>query len=182
MAVLVAAVILLGGLVVLNLLLTGAIIRRLRVMAREPYRGDPATPGLPVGAEVPALSAAATDGATITSEYLRGRLTLLGFFNTDCGTCRTTAPAFARAARDLTAATDGTGRAVAVISTEQEDAAELLAALGTDVTVIMERGRGPVTDAFQMSAFPWFLLIGPDGRITASASTPERCLPAPARA
>jgi len=46
----------------------------------------------------------------------------------------------------------------------------------------MERGRGPVTDAFQMSAFPWFLLIGPDGRIAAAASTPERCLPAPARA
>lgn len=175
MAVLVAAVILLGGLVVLNLLLTAAVIRRLRVLARGPYPGDP-PPGLPVGAEAPAL--AAGDAAIAP----RGRHTLVGFLNTDCGSCRTAAPALADAARDLAAATGGTGRAVAVVSTERQDAAELLAALGDDVTVIVERGRGPVTDAFQVSAFPWFCLITPDGRVAAVSDTPGRCLPSPARA
>ena len=192
MAVLVAAVILLGALVLLNLLLTAAIIRKLRALPPGPpgagHAADSAAPThLPVGAEVPAFIAVTDDGTKITSAAFPGRRTLVAFFTSDCGVCVTKVPGFGQAARDLAAAgaADGTAQAVAVVSVERRDPAPLLSALaelGDDVAVIVEEGRGPVAAAFEVGTYPWVFLVGPDGRVAATDAAPESCVPAPARA
>ncbi len=191
MAVLVAAVILLGALVILNLLLTAAVIRKLRTLPPGPPGAGQAAAAsapthLPVGAEVPAFIAVTADGTKITSAAFPDRRTLVAFFTSDCGVCVTKVPGFGQAARDLAAgAADDTVRAVAVVSVERRDPSPLLSALaelGDDVAVIVEEGRGPVAAAFEVGTYPWFFLVGPDGRVAATDSAPEACLPAPARA
>jgi peroxiredoxin len=170
MAVLVAAVVLLGALVVVNLLLTGAVVRKLRTLARE-RPAFPGDPGLPVGAQVPPFAVLTTGDTKITEDGLSG--TLVGFFSTDCEGCLPKAPAFAEAARGPSA--EGV-RALAVVTTGQREPAELLAALGGDVSVVLEESQGSAATAFAVNAYPWFFLVGPEGTIAASGSDPGRCL------
>ena len=58
-----------------------------RLVART-LSSEPAETGLPVGAEAPALELPSLDGETVSLETLRGRETLLLFWNPDCGFCR----------------------------------------------------------------------------------------------
>ncbi|WP_214104540.1 peroxiredoxin family protein [Acrocarpospora catenulata] len=178
MAVLVAAVILLGGLVLVNLLLTGAVIRKLRKITKDsPAGGLPVSPGLDVGAEIPAFSALTATDTKVTTDDFAGERTLVGFFSTDCRHCLPKAPAFAATARE--AAADGV-RVLAVVVEGQEKPANLLAALTDDVSVVVEGEGGAVVDAFAVTAFPSFFLVGPDATIAASSLKLER-LPVPSR-
>ncbi|MEU6432240.1 redoxin domain-containing protein [Microbispora sp. NPDC046973] len=181
MAVLVAAVILLGGLVLLNLLLTGAVIRKLRKSSGEsrPDWGHPQNPSLPVGSAVPAFSALTAANTKVTADDFAGERTLIGFFSTDCRHCLPKAPVFAATARDAEA--DGV-RALAVIVAGQEDPTDLFTALTDDVNVVVENESGAMVGAFAITAFPWFFLIGPDATVTASGHEPERLLAAPSHA
>ncbi|MEU8199254.1 redoxin family protein [Microbispora amethystogenes] len=179
MAVLAAAVILLGGLVLVNLLLTGAVIRKLRKIAKETSAGRPESAGLAVGAEVPAFSARTVADTKVGADDLAGAPTLVGFFSTDCRHCLPKAPVFAATAREAEAA--GV-RTLAVIVAGQEEPADLLAALADDVRVVVESEGGAMTGAFEVAAFPSFFLVGPDATVTATGHEPDRLLPAPSRA
>jgi peroxiredoxin len=172
--IVVAAIVILTVLVLVNLLLTGAIIRRLRT-----YEGvrtaEPAHPGLPAGAEVPSFTSHTVDGVEVTPASLAENTTLVGFFSTDCSACVTAVPAFLEAARDRSAA----GLAVlAVVLAGRRSPAELLAALGEDQRVVLEDDQGPLVRAFSAGPTPWFFLVGRDGRIVANALDPVRCLAA----
>ncbi|WP_327048275.1 redoxin domain-containing protein [Microbispora sp. NBC_01189] len=181
MAVLIAAVILLGGLVLLNLLLTGAVIRKLRKPASEsrPDWGHPQNPGLPAGAEVPAFSALTVANTKVTADDFAGERTLIGFFSTDCRHCLPKAPVFVATARDAEA--DGV-RALAVVVAGQEDPTDLINALTDDVSVVVEGESGSMVGAFAITAFPWFFLVGPDATVAATGHEPDRLLPAPSHA
>ncbi|WP_432872114.1 TlpA disulfide reductase family protein [Microbispora rosea] len=171
MAVLVAAVVLLGGLVLVNLLLTGAVIRRLRKTTEESRAGRlPGSPGLGVGAEVPAFSALTVTDTKVTRDDFAGERTLVGFFSTDCPHCLPKAPAFVATARD--AASDGV-RVLAVVVEGERRPAELLAALAGEVSVVVEGEGGAMADAFEVRAFPSFFLVGPDGTVAGSSLKPE---------
>ncbi|GLW25378.1 MULTISPECIES: peroxiredoxin family protein [Microbispora] len=177
MAVLVAAVIVLGGLVLVNLLLTAAVIRKLRKITKELPAGRARDGfGLPVGAEVPAFSALTVADTKVTTDDLAGGRTLVGFFSTDCRHCLPNAPGFAATARD--AAADGV-RNLAVVVAGEEEPAGLLDALGDAVTVVVENEGGALTDAFAVAGFPSFFLVGPDATIAASGHEPESLLAAP---
>ncbi|ETK34755.1 peroxiredoxin family protein [Microbispora sp. ATCC PTA-5024] len=180
MAVLVAAVILLGGLVLVNLLLTGAVIRKLRTLSEESRAARaPRTFGLAVGAEVPAFSAVTVTDTKVTADDFAGERTFVGFFSTDCPHCLPKAPAFVETAH--AAASDGM-RVLAVVVEGEQESAGLLAALTDEVSVVVESEGGAMADAFAIAAFPSFFLVGPDGTVEASGLKPELpAVPAPAR-
>ncbi|MEN3540053.1 redoxin domain-containing protein [Microbispora sp. ZYX-F-249] len=180
MAVLVAAVVLLGGLVLVNLLLTTAIIRKLRTLGKESSLGGEVPElGLAVGAEVPPFSAVTVADAKVGSADFAGERTLVGFFSTDCRHCLPKAPAFVAAARD--AAADGV-RTLAVVVVHGEDPANLLAALADEVSVVVESEGGAISTAFAIAGFPSFFLVGPDTTVDARGHEPERLPAAPSRA
>lgn len=178
MAVLVAAVIVLGGLVLVNLLLTGAVIRKLRRLDKETSLARAVPPGLAVGAEVPAFSALTIADTKVGRDDFAGERTLVGFFSTDCRHCLPKAPVFAAAARDAEA--EGV-RTLAVVVAGHEEPANLLAALTDEVSVVLESEHGAMADAFAVSAFPSFFLVGPDATVDATGHEPERLLAAPSR-
>ncbi|HEX4814546.1 MAG TPA: redoxin domain-containing protein [Nonomuraea sp.] len=179
MPVVIAVVLALGVLVLVNLLLTVGIIRKLRTYERDRAAApDPSRPttGLRAGTAVPAFAATARDGSEVGVADLAGRRTLVGFFSSDCEGCTTAAPGFAPAAREAGVA------ALAVVTAGHRDPEELLAALGDDVTAVVEQGPGSLTEAFAVSAYPWYFLTGPDGVVVASAANSEGCLGEPVRA
>jgi thiol-disulfide isomerase/thioredoxin len=67
-------------------LATGA--DRIRSLVARVLAGEPSEPGLPVGSELPPLELASLDGATVNLAELKGRPTLLVFWNPSCGHCR----------------------------------------------------------------------------------------------
>ena len=168
MPILVAAVVVLAVLVVFNLFLATAVIRRLRSTATGP---DPVT--IEVGAPVPAFVAVRSDGARFDTESLLGHPTLVSFFSTTCRPCLAEAPELARRAGELS----GRGlRVVPVLMSEGDDAdgmARLLEAAGPLIT---EVHQGPVARAFQALATPSYVLVGADGRVAARGGRLEDCL------
>ncbi len=178
MPIVVAAIVILTVLVLLNLLLTGAIIRKLRT-----YEGtrtaQPADPGLPPGAQVPSFTSQTVGGDEVTAASLAQHATFVGFFSTDCSACVTAVPGFLAAARERSGdgAGDGLGT-LAVVLVGRKSPDPLLAALGDDQRVVVENDQGPLVRAFSAGPTPWFFLVGRDGRIVANALTPAACLAA----
>jgi thiol-disulfide isomerase/thioredoxin len=173
--VLTAAVVVLAAIVVLNLALTLAVIRRLRVMSAA--SADPVTsgPGGPaVGTIAPAFTARGPHGSVVNGPALDARTTLLGFFTTSCDACAEVAPTFARHAREL-----GRGGATALAVIEvvgADDPTEMIRMLGSDATVVTEIGPGPVLGEFQPRGTPSFYLIDRDGTVMSSSYSVVGCL------
>ena len=67
-------------------LATGA--DRIRSLVAHALAPEPPEPGLPLGAQLPPLELPALDGATVSLDELKGRQTLLVFWNPGCGHCR----------------------------------------------------------------------------------------------
>ncbi|MEV5556871.1 redoxin domain-containing protein [Nonomuraea wenchangensis] len=168
MSYLVVAVVLVGALCAVNLLLTLAVIRRLREHSAQLAADRPTRPPLvAAGTALPGFTSAATDGTTVSRDFFTGP-TLVGMFSTTCSACHERLPEFTTRAESL-----GPGRALAVVVDEKEDAGAFAAALAPVATVVVEPPDGPLGRAFQVSFFPAFYLV--DGRavITAAALTPD---------
>ncbi|MFJ2023127.1 hypothetical protein ACIODW_04840 [Streptomyces sp. NPDC087897] len=144
----VAALVLVGALCVFDLVLTFAVLRRLREHTAELERlaGRPSfapyDPGVLVGRALPgAVAAQAPD--------------LVAFFDAQCDTCHEHAPGFAARAR---------GRAaLAVVSGEGRRAEELAALVADDAVVLRDEVAAGAVSALGIEAFPTFLAVGPDG-------------------
>lgn len=148
MPFLIAAVILLTALCALNLVLTLAVIRRLRETTEQLETMTGARPPLLAnGTPVPQVAGAPE------------RPVLVGFFDTDCKACPAQLPHFVERA-----AAHDPSRVLAVISGAGGDT--YLEALGPVATVITEPTRGPVCAAYDVSVFPSFYLVDGDGRIS----------------
>jgi len=165
MPVLTAAVVILSVLVVFDLVLTTAVIRRLRAIESTDPRQVIA---IAVGAAVPDFSAPGLDRTA-----LLGRRTLLGFFSTTCAPCATEAPELVRRGERLA----GEGIAVVPVlmvsaGTEPGPIAGVLAGAGPLVT---EAPGGPVATAFGAQATPSYVLVDPDGTVAAKG-TIDDCL------
>jgi hypothetical protein len=158
--VLTTAVLVLAVLVLLDLLLSVAIVRRLRDHEAQLAEALPATaPGLRTGTPMPEFTSA--DGS-LTRTDLLGSPVLLGFFSTGCRYCPAQAEQLAHrateiAARDL--------RVVNVLTVTDETAADDLSpVLEKSGTVVTEHGPGGLMATFSVSGTPSFLLF--DGRGT----------------
>ena len=123
MAILTAAVILVGVLVLLDLLLTLGLIKRVRTHAELLDKLVNATPAsvhavepgqLPPGKPIGEFTATTSDGLEISRESFDGGL-VLGFFSTWCDTCAEQLPGFLAYAEPL-----GRERVLAVVHGEED--------------------------------------------------------------
>ncbi|WP_128817203.1 hypothetical protein [Streptomyces sp. S063] len=166
MTFVVAALVLVGALCVFDLLLTFAVLRRLREHTAELERlaGRPSftpyDPGVLVGRALPESVAAHAPE-------------LVAFFDAQCDTCHEHAPGFAARARGRTA--------LAVVSGEGRRAAELAAHVADDAVVLRDDVAADVVGAVGIEAFPTFLAVGPDG-VVVRAHTDLAVLGEPAQA
>ncbi|WP_034260896.1 TlpA family protein disulfide reductase [Actinospica robiniae] len=179
MAILTAAVILLSILVILDLVLSAAVIRRMRVY-ESARNAPPDRGGLADGAPVPEFATTTADGAEFATASLAGARTLLGFFATSCTHCVAAAPALADRAGRLAA--EGV-EVVPVLTMDEVGALDgvaesMRADLAKAGTLITEPRPGPVVSAFQIRATPSYVLVGPDGKVLTSGYTVDECLAA----
>lgn len=132
-------------------------IEQLVYAAVEP---EPEPDGLPVGAEAPPLELPALDGEPVSLADLRGRDTLLLFWNPDCGFCRSMH-------EDLLAweaTADGVGPQLVVVSSGD---AEATRAEGFTSTVILDEEFTAGT-AFSANGTPMAVLVDAQGRIASA--------------
>lgn len=159
MPYLVAAVILLGLVSALNLLLTLALIRRLRAQgaAGHAHAGPPTALG--PGSQVGDFTATTTEGETVTRADLIG---LVGFFSAGCEPCHDLAPRFAGLATELPR--------LAVVEGEDPELVEVLSA---GVRVVAEGYDGVVSGAFQNTWTPALYLLDGEQRVVATGGSLE---------
>ncbi|AWS43113.1 hypothetical protein [Streptosporangium sp. 'caverna'] len=154
MTFLIVAVVLVGALCMFNLLLTFAVLRRLREHTTELERlaGQeqfaPYDPSVLVGRALPGAGADDAD-----------RPRLVAFFDVDCSTCHERAPQFVAAARDHA------GAALAVITGDGRKVDDLAGLVGGVSKVVTAEGADSMVRALGIEAFPTFLRVGPDGTV-----------------
>jgi hypothetical protein len=170
MPFLIAAVVLIGAVTALNLLLTLAVIRRLRQPGTGAARSfiDPDLPELPAGSPVPPFRAETVSGRTITAQSLSGSEAVYAFFDSGCSSCRPTIPRLIAYAerRGLTP-----HQVVAVVGGDPADAGDYLSALDGRASVVVEDTLGPVAEAFAIHSFPAFVIADPGGIVRRSGDS-----------
>jgi hypothetical protein len=163
----IAALILLGAVMLLNLTLTLAIIRRLReretLSASNSMGAIDVDAGIPVGETVPSFETTATDGTAVTGAETANKRMLYAFFSVDCKACWPKVPAFVTYVRQLRLGTDQ------VVSTVvgAGAAADSVAKLESVGRVVMEPTGGPMSSALEARGFPSFVLVGAGGAVEA---------------
>ena len=166
MALLTVAVCLLTLLTLVHLLVTFAVVRRLREHANLLNARPTPGPGggiAAAGTAVGAFTAVTTTGEPIGDADL-ARPTLVGFFTPGCAPCRTAIPKFLDAARDHGGGRTGVLAVVAGLPEETAEYAETLAAVAR---VVVELPDDPVTAAFDINSYPAFAVVA-DGTVQVS--------------
>ncbi|MFI6505081.1 hypothetical protein [Nonomuraea typhae] len=151
MSVLIAAVVLVGVLCLFDLVLTFAVLRRLREHTAELARLSGATPppydpAVLVGRSLPA------DGTQWPG--------LVAFFHADCDACHVHAPAFAATARGLDA--------MAVVCGDGPKRDRLAEVCDGLPYVVTGERAAALEKAVGIEAFPAFLRVGADGAVVAA--------------
>ncbi len=171
MSLLSGAVVALALLVVLNLLLLTAVVRRLREHQVRLDSLHATGPGdlemLAAGEHVGAFTAVGTHGESITHPGSFVDRTLVGFFSPTCPPCHEQLPLFVeqghRGARVLSVVLDDSSATQA-----RDEMTERLGALGT---VVLVQQQDPVVSAFRVSAYPAVFTVTEDGRVESSGHT-----------
>jgi peroxiredoxin len=175
MAYLAAAVVFVGLLCFLDLLLSLAIIRRLRQeQSQHPHpAGAPGVQAttLPVGTLAPEFTAITTTGAARTRDSLAGQRSVVAFFAAACDTCRTQLDDFADYARSVPG---GAGQVLAVVSGDPDQARDIVRKLDGPVSIALEPDDSPTATAFSVWGFPSFYALDEDGRIRSAGMSVSR--------
>ena len=158
MILLSVAVTVLAVLCLLDLVLTLGVVRRLRdhnlrlaaLAGTEPdgFRLPPP------GEVISPFSAVAVTGETVTGDDL-AEPTLVAFFTPDCPACEEKLLGFLAYARDFAG---GRARVLGVVAGES-GGAHYRTALSEVAVVVSERERGELQKAFDVTAFPSFLIV-----------------------
>ncbi|MGI5130296.1 TlpA family protein disulfide reductase [Pseudonocardia sp. CA-107938] len=169
MAILGAAVVVLAVVVLLNLLITFAVLRRLRshesLLAGGSGVSDSDAELL--GRTLPEFDAVSTAGAAVTNTSDTARM--VGFFSATCAPCRDQAAAFA--------VHDDPNRVAFVLmeGAPEADRDAILAALAGSPTVVVEPASTQVTEAMGVRSFPQILQLDATG-VVVSAGHSVRAL------
>ena len=181
MAILTAAVVLVGVLVLFDLLLTLGLIKRVRTHAETLDKVVNAAPAqvlepgqLPVGTAVSEFTATTSDGLEVSRESFADGA-VVGFFSTWCDTCAEQLPGFLTYAEPL-----GRERVLAVVHGDEEKLVELVAKLSKVAQVVVEAEHGPIAKAAGVRGMPTMAVVDKDWRVTASGYSTET-LPATAK-
>ena len=170
MTVLTAALLCVGALCLLDLVLTLGVVKRLREHT-EMLSTVEAAPGrkasLGAGEEVGDFTAVTVDGVPLVRDQLDDG-TLVAFFSPTCQPCKEKLPKFVEFARSLPG---GRERVVAAVIGGTEEAAPLNSALAPVAQVVNEEYDGPLSSAFQATAYPTVLMTGKDaaGRLVVTS-------------
>lgn len=156
---LVTVVIVLTVLVTFDLVLTAAVMRRLRehdAALRGPAVEPLTAPALPVGSRVPAFSAQTNRGA-VNSDELLADDALFAFISPGCVGCEEDRPRLTDELRRRAAA----GRASVIVVTEASTRVrEYESTYGALARVIADGPvDGPVTTAFAVRTYPSYALV-----------------------
>ncbi|MEV0650405.1 hypothetical protein AB0I28_34620 [Phytomonospora sp. NPDC050363] len=156
MALLASLTVLATLLGLLNLLLTVALVKRVREHDAKFAAFEVKTVALAeVGERVDDFEAATVDGEILTRDALPEG-TLVGFFDPQCETCAEELPKWSAVAAALPL---GRKQALAVVR-EAPDQEEMIAVASPHAHVVVERRRGPVARAFRVKATPAFCVLG----------------------
>lgn len=180
MAVLIAAVVIVGLLCLLDLLLTFGVIRRLREHTELLRTGQLASSGgvvgLPTGQVPKQFTVVAEDGSTITGP---AGLRLAGFFSATCPACPGRVAPFTDYIRDNKIARD---EVLATLLIAAGTAPPPYLSLLTEVAqVTVQLPDSDVAKAFGVAGYPAFCVLGADGALVATGFDPQT-LPAAAMA
>lgn len=160
-----AVVLVLAVVVVINLLLTIQLTRRLHTTTPSSLRLAGIADGPAPGAPVP-LGALAPRAAAEVGDALRHGRALIAFVATGCKPCHQQLPALVSLASDWVTA----GGTVLVVARPLDGAAaEFEDALGASATIVTD-ADGLVTDDFGVEAFPLYLECA-DGIVVAAHPT-----------
>lgn len=158
MSYVIAALAFVGTLGALNLVLLLGVIRRLREhtdLLAQRANGTRELPVIAVGERVGEATAVALSGAGISTSRLPDGA-VVAFFATDCRPCREKVPAFADFARGLPGGPD---QVLAVVVDVTGDGGLFTDVLAEVAQVVVEGPDGPLSKAFQVSAFPTALRV-----------------------
>ncbi|MFI6734785.1 TlpA family protein disulfide reductase [Nonomuraea sp. NPDC050451] len=175
MPYLVAAVVVVGLLCLVDLVLTLAVIRRLRVHTLRLAELAP-TGGAPMvqpGTTLGDFSATALGGESVSRAFFSGP-SVVAVFSTECASCHERLPEFTSYLAD-----NRPERVLAVVTGDPDEARRFTGEL-TSATVVVEPMGGPVSRALQVSRFPSFYLVDGDAVVVAADTAPGR-LPAATR-
>lgn len=177
MPILIAAVIAVGGLCLLDLLLTFGVIRRLRehtdILSNGPGAASSVT-SLEPGQSPAAFAAVTTSGEPVTGAGLR----VAAFFSSSCSACpERVAPFLAYLSRHRISQDS----VLVVVSQDDDAPAPYLDQLAEAAQACTEPEGGEIAKAFGVTGFPAFCLLDADGAVLASGYDPA-ALPEPAMA
>lgn len=173
MAILTAAVAVVGGLCLLDLLLTFGVVRRLREHTVMLAGQAPPLVGLGTG-ELPAgFSAVTASGEVVTGAT---RLRVVGFFSSGCAACPERVWPFVEYLGGHHIDRDSV---LAVVQVSHGELPPYLDQIAEVALVCTEPADGQVARAFKVTGFPAFCLLDADGAVAVSGYDPSS-LPAPA--
>ncbi len=133
----------------------GPFTERARGLIEEPRRAREAL--------LPQFSGATLDGRFVTHEDLAGKVVLLDFWGTWCPPCRAAIPNLKRLHKQLK------GQPFeligVVVNDQREVVTEFVAKEGVGWTQIFDEMGAISRDAFQVTTYPTYLLIDPEGAI-----------------
>jgi len=188
LTILTAAVVLVGVLVLLDLLLTLGLIKRVRTHAElldkvvnaapasAPASAAAVEPGqLPLGRTVGEFAATTSEGLEISRESFDDGA-VLGFFSTWCDTCAEQLPGFLAYAEPL-----GRERVLAVVHGDEDKLVDLVARLSKVAQVVVEPEHGPIAVATGVMGMPTMAVLDKDWQVTSSGYSSESLAPAAAR-
>jgi thiol-disulfide isomerase/thioredoxin len=165
MRYLTVAVIIIGLVSAVNLLLTMAVVRRLRHHEQRLASMPTRPPFVQLGTVLPEFAAESSTGSSVGRDFFTG-LTFVGAFSTGCPACRDQLPAFAALAQERFQ-----GRALAIVAGDPKKSGDFAAALGSAATLIAEPANGPLSRAFQVKSVPTFFIVNEHATITAVSGT-----------
>ena len=165
MPLLTAAVIVLTALVAVDLVLSGAIIRRLReTEARLAEMTGGSAPGPELGSPLPELPA----DSELRQSDLLGASTIIGFFATGCRYCAPQAEALLGKSEILEH--DGV-RVISVLALADDAEDELTPTLDKAGRLVTQVWPGTLKETFGVSATPTFLRYDAAGILAAYGNT-----------
>jgi thiol-disulfide isomerase/thioredoxin len=164
-----AAVAVTGAVLLANLALTLALVRRIRGLSERPaHQSHPVRAGLPAGATVPDFTAATITGETRSRGGMAGSRGLIGFFAAGCDPCHRQLPQFAELAATIPG---GASQVLAVVTGDGEPAAELVRGLDEVAAIVREPEEGDLCKVFAVRGFPTYYLIGGDGQVEGAGNS-----------
>jgi thiol-disulfide isomerase/thioredoxin len=156
---LVTAVVILAVLVLVDLVLTFGVIKRLREHAQLLAAGPGGMPSMRQPGElVGDFTATSVDGESVSRQF--DAPTAVAFFSRHCPACAKRLPEFVAYAQDLPA---DCARPLVILIGDDTD--ELVTTLREVSRVIIEPVNGPVSKAFGVKATPSLCMVSPSGRV-----------------